>query len=259
MVASEAIMVGGHPLSGTLQGAGYKVTRLGGWWTRPNVKRAELSRELADGDFPQPWHFEARYISIDGYVEAESHAQAHHIMDQLNGLAVARREYLTVQGHGVTQSALVEADGGALVETITDKLVRFELRFKANDPRKYGPLRTVEMDEKIWYTVRQYGNYPAAPFMTVRPDVTDPGYEVLAEMPDGTRRTWWYDTAVSIWNYIYFDEGRHLVGQTEWPRRQRRSETWMVPPHESIRVLVRTRDAATGTISGTLEYRDTWI
>ena len=155
-------MVGGHLLSGRLQGADYRVTRLGGWWDRPNVKRNALSRELGDGDFPQPWHFEARSISIDGYVTAQSHEQMHHIMDQLNGLAVTRREWLSVQGHGQLTSALVEADGGAAVHPVTDRMLRFELRFKANDPRRYGEQRTAEVGHD-WSTLRQMGNYPAVP------------------------------------------------------------------------------------------------
>lgn len=257
-------MVGGHLLSGTLQGAGYRVTRLGGWWTRPNVKRTVLPRELADGDFPQPWHFEARYISIDGYVDCQDHAQMHHIMDQLNGLAVTRREYLTVQGHGQMQSALVEADGGALVEPVTDKLLRFELRFKANDPRKYGEQRTADVGHD-WSTLRQLGNYPAVPSFRLRvEDVGETGYQLSGEYPDGERRVWWYFQGVSnAWHDVDYASPQHLASGNPHPEHVRYSETFKVPPREYVLVRARPHsydsDYGPGTVIGAVTWRDTWI
>lgn len=254
-------MVGGHLLSGTLQGADYKVTRLGGWWDRPNIKRNVLARELADGDFPQPWHFEARYISIDGYVDCQDHAQMHHIMDQLNGLAVNRREYLTIQGHGQMSSALVEADGGALVEPVTDKLLRFELRFKANDPRKYGEERTADVGHD-WTTLRQYGNYPAAPrFRLHAPSsVGDSGYRLMGRYPDGERTYWWYNYAGNntIQN-IDFATGRHVVLDLERGSRIRTAETFSVPPHTFVEAMARPYTSGSGEVTGTATWRDTWI
>lgn len=261
MAASEAIMIGNHPLSGKLMGAEYRVTRLGGWWTRPNVKRAELSRELGDGDFPQPWHFEARYISIDGYVDCQDHGQMHHIMDQLNGLAVTRREYLSVQGHGQLQSSLVEADGGGMVEPVTDKLLRFELRFKANDPRKYGEMHTADVST-TWSRLRQFGNYPAYPsFRLSSSDIDDNGFQIFGDYPDGEQRVWWYNYfSDNATHEVDFRTGKHLVGGVARPGRIRRSETFMIPPHNYVRNLVRPQTSSTaGSMIGTVSWRDTWI
>src|SRR5690554_5965424 len=99
-------MIGNFSLSGQDGGSRWVTGELSGWWERPGIRRNELSRDLSDGDFPAPWHFEPRYVSVTGRVKTTSHEHTHHVIDQLNGLCATRREWLHVQGHGHLQSAL---------------------------------------------------------------------------------------------------------------------------------------------------------
>lgn len=260
----ESILIGGHPLSGLLHGAEYRVSRLSGWWERPAVKRNAISRELSDGDFLSPWHYEPRYITIGGLVDCTNHRQMHHIMDQLNGLAAARREWLSIQGHGPLASALVEADDQPVLTPLTDKLLRYSLYFKASDPRKYGEQRTADVGHD-WTTLRHYGNYPAIPsFELYLTDVGDNGYQLSGEYPDGERRVWWYFYwGNNIWHSIDFATSRHVTLNGYFPERVRYSETFEVPPHTYVRTRARPhaydQDYGPGSVEGTVSWRDTWI
>lgn len=250
-------MIGGHPLSGILQGADYSVGRLSGWWQRPAVKRAAIARELADGDFPISWNYEARYIGIDGRVKTKSHEQMHHIMDQLNGICAVNREWLTIQGHGGTQSALVEADESPYVYPITDKIFRFELRFKANDPRKYGQ-HYEEFIGQADRTYRNFGNYPATPILDINAFGADSGFIVEAVI-DGVTRRWEYlrSTSSSEVHRIDMRTGQHFVDGVERPDRLGRSQLWAIPPHKQVEA--RVFPVTSGNTNGFVSWRDTWI
>lgn len=254
------IQIGGHSLNSMLGGVEYFVTDVTGWLDRPDIKQDSVSRELTDGDFPAPWHFGPRLIGIDGVAFCRDWAEQHHIVDQLNGLAANRREWLTIQGPGPMQSALVEVSGNSNFRMGINGVLRFELRFKANDPRKYGELRTADVSTS-WTTIRHYGNYPATPsFVLTSSDIGDSGFLVYGEYPDEERRIWWYDYATSgATHRINFATGEHLVGGTPRPERVRRSETWAIDPHVGMRTLVRPQTSGDGDISGTVSWRDTWI
>lgn len=240
------------------------MTRLSGWWERPQVKRNVVSRELGDGDFLTPWNYEARRITIGGVVSCASHDQMHHVMDQLNGLCASRREWLHVQGHGGLQSALIEADDGPLLVPLSDRQLEFSLPFRAPDPRKYGEIRTADVGHDFT-SIRQYGNYPATPLFSLRAqDVGDTGFQLSGEYEDGERRVWWYNYSSSDWTHnIDFARGTHMVGSTPRPERVRYSETFQIRPHQVTRVRARPHSyddpVGDGDVSGTVTWRDTWI
>lgn len=251
-------MVGGHPLSGILQGAEYTVSTWDGWRERPDVKRDAIRRERADGDFPTPWQYEARYITLGGMIFAKSHEQMHHIEEQLNGLCATQREWLTIQGHGPTASALVEPDGKPILKQITDTVLEFVLYFKANDPRKTGALHRDEIGSG-WTSHSQLGNYPATPRIRVSP-ANAPGGYVIEARSGGELFRWEYTSGAWFLEDHHIDmaTGKHFVDDTEQPSRLGRAEIWGVPPTQEVTVRLFPINSA-DSLTGELVYRDTWI
>lgn len=260
----ENVMIGNFSLASQDGGSRWVPGELSGWWERPGIRRDDLPRDLSDGDFPAPWRFEPRYVSITGRVKTASHEHTHHVIDQLNGFCVTQREWLHVQGHGQLQSALVEADDSPDINILNPQLLDYTLHFKANDPRKYGEYRTADVGHD-WTEMRHYGNYPAQLSFSLRvQDVGDTGYQLSGQYEDGERRAWWYFYSSSDWwHNIDFARGTHMIGSTPRPERVRYSEAFEVRPREVT--LVRARPHSydepygPGTISGTATWRDTWI
>ncbi|MGJ9405256.1 hypothetical protein ACHABQ_02890 [Nesterenkonia aurantiaca] len=251
-------MIGGHPLSGILQGAKYEVTGLPGWWERPAVKSAEIPRERADGDFLTPWDFEARYCGINGFITAKGHGQMHHIMDQLNGLCATHREWLTIQGHGPTTSALVEVHGSPYIGTENDHMARFELRFKANDPRRTGDDRAVRLTS-TYADIFQLGNYPATPTFDVTVANAPGGYRLIGRASETVFTLWEYPYPITSVeeHHVDFGTGKHFVNGVEMPSRLRAAETFDVLPNSRTRARVELFDG--GSVTTLMRYRDTWI
>lgn len=251
-------MVGGHPLSGLLQGAEYTVSTWDGWRERPDVKRDPISRERADGDFPTPWQYEARYITLGGMIFAKSHEQMHHIEEQLNGLCATQREWLTIQGHGPTASALVEPDGKPILKQITDTVLEFVLYFKANDPRKTGALYRNPISRTT--TVHsQIGNYPVAPELRIKAFNAPSGFAIEAAY-DGITRRWEYVTGAwsSQDHVIDMATGKHFANGVERANRLGQADLWNIPPRTEVAVRLMAIGSS-DLISGELVYRDTWI
>lgn len=258
MSVSSEITIGGRPVSGVYQGAEYRVTRLAGWWERPAVKREDVKRELADGDFPAIVKYEARYIGIDGTVICQNHDQMHQIMDELNGLCAWRREDLVIGGHGVTTQALVEPDGQPFLLPETDRILRFELRFKANDPRRYGMTEHVVTAGGSWTQVAQVGNYPTFPVVRVRAQGTSEGFEMLARAPHHTA-LWRYLLPPSEGNDVVFDvrASRPIVNGVMRPDATSTSAVWSIRPGELREVQVTP--IGPGSVEVDVHYRDAWI
>ena len=257
----DLIKVGDQRLSGTVGGDEMKVTRLSGWWGRPPAKRQAVSRELADGDFPVPWHMDSRYIGIDGIATACSHESAHALMNRMSGLCAARRETLVVGGHGTQMSAEVEADEQAYFHMVTDKTFQFELRFKANDPRKLG----FEHSEDIGaspLSISHRGNYFSWPVMEVDPsggELPEAGFTVDFQYEDGSLRRWWYEFPVTTTHRIDFYTGIQRVGTTN-QNSIRRADDCVIRPGESVDVSVYpTGQPSSDTVQGRMWWRDTWI
>ena len=254
---NESILIGGQQLSGILMGADYKVTRLSGWWERPAVKRNAAARELSDGDFPTPWKFESRYVDIGGRVKCTDHGQMHHIMDQLNGLCVTRREWLTIQGHGQTTAALVEPDDMPDFTTVTDNYLQFGLHFKATDPRRYGDSHALSIGSD-YVTATQSGNYPSWPVIIVTAQSAAQGFTLEANSPRGTSAWTYAEGAWQGFEYrIDMRTGQIFVDGVERPERVQDMRTVPVRPREPMRFRVRPVDE--GTVSAEVHYSDVWI
>lgn len=257
----EYVSVGDHRLTGEVGGTLWQVGEMSGWWERPGVKRQDLSRELADGDFPTPWHYEPRYISIPGRVKACSHDALHAALDTLNGLASRSRETLSVSGHGRQMSALVQADDSPDISILNHRLADFTLHFKANDPRKLGFEHEVEVGPEP-VEVEHCGNYMSYPVLEVWPTagpLGPRGFTADFRYQDGALRRWWFEFPATGTHRIDFYTGVQLFGETRQPQ-VRRADSCFVPPGVPVEVSVHDASRpASGGVAGLLRWRDTWI
>lgn len=254
---SENVQIGGFSISGVREGADWTVGDLQGWWDRPGVKRTDTSREMGDGDYPAPWRFDARYITIPGRVRARDHDHMHAIMDRLGSLAAFRRETLSVQGHGPVQSALVQADDPPAFTMLNDRILDFTLFFKATDPCRYGQERSVEL-RSAFTDVPQIGNYLAYPSITVRPVNARGGFRLVTESA-GEQRVWEYlfSGTTSETHRMDLASGRHFVSGVEQPNRLGSAAFWPLTATPTVRA--RIEPIRGGSVTATATYRDTWI
>lgn len=252
------ILIGGHPLNSRLMGVEFMVTEVEGWLDRPDIKQSEVPRERADGDFPTPWDFEPRLIEINGYAFCDGWSQQQHVSEQLSGLTAFNREWLTIQGAGATQSALVGPSGRPRFIPEGPDRLRFELRFKANDPRKTGALYTAPLGPTP--TPHSHiGNYPATPQIRVFPVNATSGFVVEAVYAGKTRRWEYTSVAYSSSDHLIdMATGKHLVNGVEQPDQLGTTQLWDIPPRTEVMVRVFPIDVGQNT-TGELVYRDTWI
>ena len=260
----EYIRVGGFPLSHLLQGASYRVNRLSGWWQRPSVKRTTVARSRADGDLPMPWDFNARHIAIDGHITARDHNHMHHVMDTLSAIATTDREWLSIQGHGPLTAALVEADDEPFLMPVTDRKFRFELRFKANDPRRYGE----RWDRPLiggTNEYRQYGTYPSPvhAYPRLSAVAAGNGYTLTAAVPRVGNRVWECFGVIgmsSIEHHADITAGVHFVEGQRVDEHMGRMQSWMLPGQGRLTTITTAvLDGGTFNSGGTLRYWDTYI
>ncbi|MBG6085808.1 phage tail family protein [Zhihengliuella flava] len=148
-----------------------------GWFKSPAPRSDSTVRVGGDGDFPALVTYGPRYVTLIGSVYAVTHAGLHEANMLLSGLLHSGPAELTVAGHGPTQSAMADRDGGLDWEDHTDTYAKWELSLKAPDPRKYGVLRTTawttaSRTSPVSVQVSHEGNYPAAPVIEVKGSMT---------------------------------------------------------------------------------------
>lgn len=165
-MAAESIILDGQILSGEDQYGEWATSVLDGWWSSPEPKGEEVSREGEDGDFDLPVDYEARYVTLSGSLQAKNHTMQHAAINRFTAL-VRQRARLQVVGHGADQWADVVRASGFRMEPLTDTYATWQARVKAPNPRKYGESREFTgssfQDVVLWHR----GNYPAFPEVTV--------------------------------------------------------------------------------------------
>jgi len=178
---SELITWAGRTLSGSDRFGRWVTTSLEGWWDSPEIRGDAEDRPYQDGEFDLPVYNQARLITINGNLHADSHAQLHEAMNFLTGPMSGR---LTVTGHGVVQWADAKRNSGVKFTPVTDVFAQWQVRLKCPDPRKFGNSVTTAVATGSPVTVSHRGNYNAMPKFIVRGD-----------MPGG------YTITVDGWNY----------------------------------------------------------
>lgn len=251
-MAAELIILDGQVLSGEDRFGKWKTTGdIDGWWSSPEPKGEDQSRENEDGDYDLPVQYAARYITLTGSVRTKGHAQQHQAMNRFSGL-LRKKSRLQVSGHGPTQWADVVRASSLKIEPLTDTYAQWQVRVKAPDPRKFGDANVYTISPGQTLPLFHYGNADASPIFDVTGDMPA-GYTLVG--PGG--KTFVAPTAVSSARKHYLDmsEGLLRVNGNYWTGQTAKADLWTIPPGQQV----NTGLTATGTGAAKVTVYDTYI
>lgn len=165
-MASESIILDGQKLSGEDHYGEWATTGLDGWWSSPEPKGENVTRENADGDFDLPVYYDARYVTITGSLRAKNHEAQHQAINRFTAL-VRKTARLQVLGHGAAQWTDVKRASGFKMEPITDTYAQWQVRVKAPDSYKYGEINRFSVASGVTEKLFHRGNADAWPLFYV--------------------------------------------------------------------------------------------
>lgn len=247
------VQVGGVTFRGDWQSATYTIEKNGltGWLLGgAAVDRESIKRPAAHGEFDTPGFLTGRLITLSGDVWSTGEADMVSDLEVLNGLlADGQSGTMTVTIGGVTTSAAVRRSGEPSINvTVFGKHARYQFRFWAADPRRYGSATTFGPGSSV-SDIEHAGNFPATPVLKVSGSagggytVTGPGSRVItvtADLESGHPHT--IDLASGG---LYVDGSRVVAGMSVY-------QPWTVPAGGSVGASV-----SAGTLEVTV--KDTYL
>jgi len=119
----------------------FRVTaKVTGWTDAPEVRSGITSKAQADGGWDASGYYDSRAITVEGFVEQASAADASAVADSLTALSLRSLHELMVDSDAAgPRSALVRVTQGAALEWVGDRSFTYALTVTAPDPLKYGP------------------------------------------------------------------------------------------------------------------------
>lgn len=162
----KSIMLGTQTLHGVDRFGEWFTTGVEGWAEPPAPKGNEVERERADGDYWLPSFYSARTPTIDGTLLAGSHSAAIEGMSALNAAASLGGAVLSVMEDGRYSWARARYAGLDYTWT-TFTAVRYQLRLKCPDPRKFGEQRRFDVTPGSPAQAFHRGNYAARPIIQI--------------------------------------------------------------------------------------------
>lgn len=249
-MAAESIILDGQALTGTDHFGEWSTTSLDGWWSSPEPKSEDVSRENADGDFDLPVDYEARYVTITGSLQAKNHEMQHAAINRFTAL-VRQRARLQVIGHGAAQWIDVKRASGFKMEPVTDTYAQWQARVKAPIPSKYGERQRFTIPSGTTVAVFHRGNYDAWPAFTVTGNMPEgywlyvggKGFRVTRPLTSGSHAIDYRDGRLRV-------NGSFVAGGL--------SSAALAPITPGASTQVRL-DAVSGTGSAALTVYDTYI
>jgi hypothetical protein len=136
----NTVTVGGFTADIDAPGEFRVTAKVTGWDDAPQVRSGIEDRSQQDGGWDGSGFYSSRVITLDGVVDAASHAGAQATADQL--LALSPRtvhEFVVDKGALGVRSAMVRVTVGAVLDWLNGETFTYTLQLTAPDPLKYGP------------------------------------------------------------------------------------------------------------------------
>jgi hypothetical protein len=128
---------------------------ISGWYDGASVKRTAAVRPNVWGDFSQPGLRNARLIQLVGTAVATTPFELHQMRDRFTSvLAHGGYEMMSLQNKSGTRYADVALEGTPAWIQQTDTAASWKLDLYAPDPRIYGEIKTLQINE---YTTSTQG------------------------------------------------------------------------------------------------------
>lgn len=172
----KQVLLGGQSLHGSDRFGQWITEAIEGWDEPPAVRDSDVERPLAHGSFDVPSFYADRTPTLDGILLANSRAQGLEAVRRLAGSASLATQKLEITDAGLTQWAGVKL-AGLDYTWVTNSDVRWQLRLKAPDPRKFGKVHIEELTGGQSRSLYHYGNIEAAPLVEIRGPITG-GYQI---------------------------------------------------------------------------------
>lgn len=162
----KQVLLGDQILHGQDRAGQWVVEKLTGWYEAPQSKGDGGERPLADGDYEAQRFYGPRMVTVDGILFHKGRGQLVSAREQLNVRASLNKHDLVVTDAGLTRRLVVKALGVDWIEATRDAS-RFQVRLRADDPRKFGDSQRFSGSVGAAFDVYQRGAHPATPVVTV--------------------------------------------------------------------------------------------
>lgn len=163
---TKQVSLGNQVLHGEDRTGQWVVEKLTGWYDLPTTKGEGSERPLADGDFAADRFYGPRMVTVDGILFHKGNGLLVSAKERLNIHASTQLTSIVVTDSGLTRRCFVKTLGVDWTST-TRNASRFQIRLKADDPRKFGEKRSVSTAVGVPADVFQYGTHPATPVATI--------------------------------------------------------------------------------------------
>lgn len=248
----KQVRLGQHLLHGTNHFGQWVTEATEGWDEPPTVRDLDEERPSGHGSFDLPSYYAARTPTLDGILFADSRAQAKQALHALNASASLGLQTLIIADADGTQWARVKLAG--LDHTwVTSTVVRWQLRLKAPDPRKFGNTQDfTRTNGKV--EVFHRGNFDAHPTIVVRGSAAN-GYRINSA--DGKQYRVSRALETDKPHRIEFNDGLLRVDGVLVPNGAPRADVWPVPPGRAIEFDINV--VSGGSAEATITVTDTFI
>lgn len=242
-----------------------------------DIKRNTTARPNQWGDFQEKTLLSSRRMTMTGTAIATSPAQLLSMRDEFTGLLV-NNEYteISIQNSTTTRYVTVSLDSQPAFIQQTDKHASWKIDLYAPDPRIYGPIRNVQLndgtisgglDYPMDYPVNYGGDIVVQSLFLTNGGNTDswPKFKVTGDFFSGFSITnnagsiITYDGIVTMSAPVIIDTATGTATQngTDKSTMISRREWFSIPPNTTIQPLFLPKQDAVGWCE--IIYRDTWI
>jgi hypothetical protein len=212
---------------------GYHLTPDGlkGWNDGVEPRIQSIERAQAHGDFDVPQFLGARFVTLEGWIQAESEAKLSWYQGQLVGLLAENAQQIVVQQFGRTTWARGRLGAKPTFDPYGGEAFGdFQLMIKCPNPRKFGAMNLSQVSGGSVVSFH-YGNVKATSVLTVTGTATG-GYTIYG--PGG--KTYTVTAAVTAGHPHSIDmatgllmrDGVYVTGVVT------AGGTWAVPPGTQV-------------------------
>lgn len=162
----KQVSLGGKILHGEDRSGQWITEKLTGWYDVPTTKGDGGERPLADGDYVADRFYGPRMVTIDGILFHRGRGTLITAMESVGVAASNQASKLLITDAGLSRYSTVKTLGVDWSEA-TPTASRFQIRLRADDPRKFGEVRSFNTAVGSPIDVFQRGSFPATPTVTV--------------------------------------------------------------------------------------------
>lgn len=246
----KQVLLGGQVLHGSDRQGLWVTEEIEGWIDPPSVRDSDVERPGSHGDYDLPSNYASRTPTLTGVLIAEKRSDALVGVSFLTSAASLGVTRLQVTDEGVHAWAWAKF-AGLDYTWITKSAVRWQLRLKCPDPRKFGAARSVAATAGAATPIQNRGNYPASPVIVVPGPVSAGGYTITG--PGGEVFTVTTSPAAGVTHLINMHDGLLRVNGSiaAGAGLVSRAATFTIPPGGKVNVTLSK--------GGRVELYDTYI